>query len=318
MDVKIVAWVVIAACSSSKPHTIEDARSVQPPVRDAAVPYKPEVPAAKGDVQIRVEWHDVPAIARASAGRTACGTPRAPDVAPTTTWGIPDVFVMIDVDHGKAMVDPNARVVLEHCALSPRAIVAGGSITIASAAERPSLSSRSRFWASIGGAALTDKPRAIALPITGHEVTAELAPGSQYVLSIGGTDPETAWIYAATTPYAGVTEASGQIVIRDVPVGTQRVTAWLPPRANQPARLAHGTATVTVTAGSLAEVTLDLHESMTWIVPIELEEAVRAAAQDVVGEGPLVGAALARAHRRSIAALHERTRSPRDARRSGR
>ncbi len=34
---------------------------------------------------------------------------------------------------------------------------------------------------------------------------------------------------------------------------------------------------------------------MTWIVPVELEEAVRAAAQDVVGEGPLVSSVLARA-----------------------
>src|SRR5262245_34352729 len=43
-----------------------------------------------GDAQIRVEWADVPVAARASPGRTPCNTPRAPSVAPTTTWGVPD------------------------------------------------------------------------------------------------------------------------------------------------------------------------------------------------------------------------------------
>src|ERR1043165_878967 len=54
-------------------------------------------PTGNGDVQLRVEWKDVPIEARASAGRTPCNTPRAPSVAPTTTWGAPDIVVMIDV-----------------------------------------------------------------------------------------------------------------------------------------------------------------------------------------------------------------------------
>ena len=251
----MLAVVVVMGCSSGKPNAIEDARSVQPVPRDAALPYKVEAPAAKGDVQVRVEWRDVPAIARAASGRTACGTSRAPDVAPTTTWGIPDVFVMIDVDRGNAVPDPGARIVLDHCALSPRAVVAGSSLAIASAADAPASLTLARFSTVLGGAALADKPRAIALPVAGHEVTAALEPGSQYVLSIAG-DETTAWIYAATTPYVAVTEASGQVVIRDVPTGTQRVTAWLPPRAGQPARIAHGT--IAVTAGGLAELTLDI------------------------------------------------------------
>ena len=43
------------------------------------------------------------------------------------------------------------------------------------------------------GASLADKPRTIALPIAGHEVSIALEPGAQYVVSTGGNDPETAW-----------------------------------------------------------------------------------------------------------------------------
>ena len=63
-------------------------------------------------------------------------------------------------------------------------------------------------------------------------------------------------IVSATTPYVAVTEAQGQVVLRDVPVGTHPVRAWLPPRNGGEARTAAGT--ITVSAGTLADITLDI------------------------------------------------------------
>src|SRR5262249_37046318 len=130
--------LVLCACSS-KPHAPEETKTAHDLARDAAPlgPYRTDAQFAKGDVQIRVEWHDVPTAARTSPGRTTCGTPRHPAVAPTATWGVPDAIVAIEVDHGRAMSAPDARVVLEHCALSPRVLVAGPSLAIASAADAP-------------------------------------------------------------------------------------------------------------------------------------------------------------------------------------
>jgi hypothetical protein len=261
VELRRAALLVLAACSS-KARAVEDARSAKPVPRDAAIevpkgPYRTEAGAfAKGDVQIRVEWKDVPTVARASPGRTACGTPRPPAVTPTTTWGIPDAIVMIDVDHGVAMVDPQARVVLEHCGLSPRVALAGASVMVASAADAPAQLSFTRTQpARPLEVRPPDKtqPLAIQLPITGHEVSVPLAANAIYTL---GYADESVAIIAPTTPYYGVTEATGQIVLRDVPVGTFAVAALIPARAGQPARAAK--ATVTVAANALAEVTVDV------------------------------------------------------------
>ena len=213
MDVKtVVAAIAVAACSgggAKKPHVVEDAPAVAKPVVPAG-PYRVDATFDKGDVQIRVEWKDVPVEARASAGRTACGTAKLAAVAPTTTWGIPDVVVMIDANHGKPMSgsgtatgsgpgsgsgsivrgDVATRIVLDHCAL---------------ALDADSI----------------------------NELRA---------------DEDSAIAVVAPTPYYAITEANGQVVLRDVPVGTFEIAAWLPARA------AHGK--VTVTAGALAEVTL--------------------------------------------------------------
>jgi hypothetical protein len=265
--------LALAAACSSKSHAIEDARSAQPPPQvphDAPGPYRIEAPAQKGDVQIRVEWKDVPLAARASPGTTPCNTPRVASVAPTTTWGVPDAVVMIDVDHGAAPSDPHARVVLDHCALSPRIVVAGPALDIASNADAPAQlalvkSARARpLGASLGGsfgprgqvAFVMPAPRPVQLPIAGHTVHAALEPDSIYTLSSGD---ELATIVVPTTPYVAVTEATGQVVVRDVPVGTHSVAVWLPERGGQPARGGHGT--VTVTADALAEITVELAPS---------------------------------------------------------
>jgi hypothetical protein len=240
---------VLAACSSGKPHAIEDVPAGSASFGSAALTpishgaYRAEsAEFAKGDVQVRVEWKDTPTVARASPGRTSCGTASAPAVAPTTTWGIPDAIVWIDVDHGKPVVDVTPRIVLEHCALVPRVALAGATVVVASAADAPA-----QLALQTGSASIP-----IELPVAGHSVDVPLTAGSTYEL--GGSAAEPAWIVAAPQPYYAITEASGQVVLRDVPVGTFAVSALVPARGGQAARSGHGT--VTVAAGTLMEVTV--------------------------------------------------------------
>lgn len=259
---KLLAFGLVAACSGGKPKAIEDARKPVVDLRDAAPlgPYKVDPNAKTGDVQVRVEWKNVPPAVRSAPGRTTCGTPHAAAVVPTTTWGIPDVFVSIDVDHGKALAPTRARIVVEPCTITPRVIIAGTSLAIASAAEMPmTVEVRKLSRLPLGGAAIADPGRSVYLPIIGHEVEVGVDPGAVYAVRIPrdkGFDLESSFAVTAEMPYVAITEATGQVVLRDVPVGTHAVRAWLPERAQQPAKLAVGS--VTVAAGALAEVTLDL------------------------------------------------------------
>jgi hypothetical protein len=258
--VKRLALVLIAACSSKTagtPHGPDDGIKALPPLDARAVPpgpYRVDPKAPHGDVQIRVEWKDVPVVARASPGRTACGTAKAPSVSPTTTWGIPDAVVMIEIDHGKESAAAPARIVLEHCALSPRIVIAS-SLIVASAMDAPVQVA----FARVGNARPLVAPtkaatEAIArLPVIGHEVELPIEPSS--LVSVTSAEDE-ALVIAAPTPYFAITEANGQVVVRDVPVGTFEVAALLPARGGQPARTAKGS--VTVVAGALAEVVLAL------------------------------------------------------------
>jgi hypothetical protein len=260
VDLKWLAIAVAsAACSGSgakKPHVVEDAPVVAKPVVPAG-PYKVDATFDKGDVQIRVEWKDVPVEARGSSGRTACGTAKQVAVAPTTTWGIPDVVVMIDANHGKAPASAErTRIVLEHCALSPRVAIVESPLIVASAMDAPA----KLTFAKLAGARPLATPAAptppgtsVQLPIAGHEAAVALDPDSITELR---SDDDSATAVVAPTPYYAITEANGQVVLRDVPVGTFEVAAWLPARAGQPARAARGK--VTVTTGALAEVTLTL------------------------------------------------------------
>jgi hypothetical protein len=260
VDVKsLVAAVAVAACSgrgATKPRVVEDAPVVAKPVVPAG-PYKVDATFDKGDVQIRVEWKDVPVEARASAGRTACGTAKAASVAPTTTWGIPDVVVMVDANHGKAM--PSAertRVVLEHCALAPRVAIVESPLIVASAMDAPSKLTFAKLAVArplVAPTAPAPPGTSIQLPIAGHEAALALDPDSIAELR---SDDDSAIAVVAPTPYFAITEANGQVVLRDVPIGTFEIAAWLPARAGQPARAARGK--VTVTSGALAEVTLTL------------------------------------------------------------
>ena len=203
---------------------------------------------ATGDLQIRVEWPDVPVVARSSPGRTPCNTPRSPAVAPTTTWGVPDALVIVD---GASATAGEARVTLADCAFSPRVAV-GATLAITSAVDRPAtvtLRRRGPLTALVAGA-----PRIVLLPIAGHTVTTALDPGAIYTVETDAPDPEVAFV--ASMPGAYLTEANGQITIRGLAVGSHAVTAWLPPRAGQPARTGHATATIT--ADDLTELTVPL------------------------------------------------------------
>lgn len=214
-----------------------------------------------GEVQIRVEWADVPAVARSSPGRTPCNTLRAASVSPTPTWDIPDAIVIVD---GARADSTEARVVLADCALSPRAAV-GSSLVIESAVDHPAsvaVSKRGELSkpesvAPGSGTAASAADRLLRLPIAGHAIAVSLDPGGVYEVATADKDPETAWLAAPPSgAAAAVTDASGQAVLRDVPPGAHAVTAWLPPRAGQPARLARGT--VTAAPGQLTEITLQL------------------------------------------------------------
>ena len=101
--------------------------------------------------------------------------------------------------------------------------------------------------------AAAQKAATIFLPVAGHEAAVALDGNSIAELH---SDDDSAIAVVAPTPYYAVTEANGQVVLKDVPVGTFDVAAWLPARAGQPSRVARGK--VTVTSGGLAEVTLAL------------------------------------------------------------
>lgn len=263
--VKLALLALAVGCSSKTagtPHGPDDSIKAPASIDARALspgPYRVDAKAPHGDVQIRVEWKDVPTVARASPGRTACGTAKSASVSPTTTWGIPDAVVMIEVDHGNQLAAAPARIVLDQCALSPRIVIAS-SLVVASAMDAPAQVAFARvgnarplaaLWDSVRGKAATE---AIArLPVIGHEVELPIEPSS--LVSVTSAEDEALAI-AAPTPYFAITEANGQVVLHDVPVGTFEVAALLPARSGQPARTAK--ATVTVAAGALAEVVLSL------------------------------------------------------------
>jgi hypothetical protein len=239
---RALAWGALAvACSSNK---------ARPVVDDAVTPRSPgdgamgdaagaiDAVPARGELAVRVEWTDVPAAVRSSPGVTPCHTPRAPLVTPTTTWGVPQAIVLVE---GGATPEV-ARVALADCALAPRAAV-GASLVIESRMFEPTRLALAKWGTTADLAALAAPASAtpIQLPIAGHAVTAPLDADGVYQLATTATEPEVAWIVAAP---AVVTDASGQAMFADLGPGSHRVTAWLPPRAGQPGRLARGEAKV--------------------------------------------------------------------------
>lgn len=246
------ALALALACSGPKPRAAEDAPVARdvPLAEAAAAPNG--VSGGNGDLQIRVEWKDVPISMRASPGRTACKTARAPAVAPTTTFGIPDVIVVVE---GGMVPATRRRIVLADCALTPR-VIAATDVIVESALDRPAkITFAKRGDLAALGTLDKANPISIMLPIAGHAVKLPLESSGIYELT---SDGETAWVIAATPPRstAGVTEADGQLIVRDLAAGSYSVTAWLPPRAGGDARLANGTAKVV--GGELTAFVLEL------------------------------------------------------------
>ncbi|MDX2093109.1 MAG: hypothetical protein SFX73_35025 [Kofleriaceae bacterium] len=233
--VERLALVLLAACGSGKPRVVEDARKPAPS-GDAAMPIDARsATATTGDVQVRIEWADVPVAARTSPGLTSCKTPRSPAVAPSTTWGIPDVLVVVE---GAPPVTTEAHVRYADCALTPR-IAVGTSLALDSIADRP--------------VAIKLATRTIQLPIAGHTVTLPLASDDLVELVPDAQGAESAWVAGGA---GAITDASGTVLVKDVPPGTHIVRAILPARGGHPAMKAEGT--VSVVAGDLAELTLKL------------------------------------------------------------
>jgi hypothetical protein len=253
VGLRLAACALLVACSGGKTRTIEDAKhpatGSDAARADAAVATLP-AKAQTGEVSVRVEWAKVPSTVRASPGPTACGAPRQPQVAPTTTWGIPEVLVIVE---GAPVAPAEARVRLAECALAPRLAI-GGSLVIESAADRPArVTVARRRQAGDLHAKLDDAARMVLLPVAGHAVAVPIEPGGVYELGAEGKDPETAWVVAGG---GAITDPSGVVLVKDVPLGAHAVRAWLPPRAGQPARYASGQ--ITVAAGDLAELVLQL------------------------------------------------------------
>lgn len=247
------ALVLVAACSSGTPKAAEDAKHPTKPAGDAgvvAVAVDAAPPKATvGDAQIRVVWPKVTAAMRAALGKTACGTAHTPFVAPSTTFGIGEVFVIVD----GASVPDEAHVRLADCAFSPRVAV-GKTFVVDSAVDHPvSVALRKRGDLAHVDALVAGTAVPIHLPIIGHAVESALEPGGLYEITTDDKVPESAWIVGGA---AVVTDPNGVVLVKDLAPGAHAVTAWLPPRSGQPARRATGT--ITVDAGDLAELELTL------------------------------------------------------------
>lgn len=256
---RVAILVALAACSgkgksTGEQHVTDSGSGSGSATPTDSIPFDaaPAIdgPPTTGDISVRVEWKDVPVKGRASPGLTACKTPRAAAVAPTTTWGIPEALVFVD---GAAMPD-HVRIVLADCALGPR-VGSASSLIVASAVDHPStvtIAKRGAIDAVVAGTLDKTTGRTIQLPIAGHAVTIALDAGSIYELATTDKPSETAWIATG----AAVTDASGVATLANLAPGEHAVIAWLPPRAGQPARVGRGT--VTVETGDVADLTLQL------------------------------------------------------------
>ncbi len=259
MNTLIAAAVLLGGCGGKS--AALDARSApKPGSADAAAPAGPgagsgwSAPKQTGDAQVRVEWRAPPAALRTATGRDGCGKPNRAAVEPTSTWGIPDVAVWFD---GAPTAAPagTVRVALGPCLATPRVSIAhpGATLAVTSATEGP-LAARVVHGGDPAqrGGKPSPPETPLLLPVIGHEVDLLLAaPALDDVEALASG----AWVVTVATA-AGVTDAQGQVVLRDLPVGAHAVTAWLPERGTAGARVAHGS--IDVLPGGLAELTLDL------------------------------------------------------------
>lgn len=213
---------------------------------------------ATGTLAVTVLWPTASAAMRRSPGRTACGTARPPRARIGTLHGVAGAVVFVDVREGKpAPPAADVRVTLRDCALSPPVVVApglGGRVELQSQDEQPHRATAHAL--GLDGAGPGTAVASVALPAMGHVVSLPLPAADVVRLAADGADGDAAYVIAPPHPYVAITDDTGAVGFDRVPPGTHAVRAWLPPAADQPARAATGTATIT--AGGAATLTLTL------------------------------------------------------------
>lgn len=231
------------------------------PVTAWALGYRVDAAAAEagGAVRVFVRWPDIPAARRASPGEDGCGAPRRASAEVDELWGVAEVAVALELDHGKALLDaPPARLEATPCALAPRLAVAmPGQELVLGAAAPASVHVRveRRAWKSLGTPGTGLGATEVALPWLGHAVSVRAPTAETWLITpVGGAHPEPALVLWPPHPYYAVTDGDGLAVLRAVPAGEHVVHAYLPARGG--ARAHAFTGKVKVEPGGTAELVL--------------------------------------------------------------
>lgn len=240
-----------------------DAAASAPTAPLAAWPagYRVDTAAAEagGTVRVFVRWPDIPAARRASAGEDGCGAPRRAGAEVDELWGVAEVAVELELDHGKTLLDaPPPRLGATPCAVAPRLAVAmpGQELVLSAAAAVSShVRLERRAWKSLGALGAGLGATEVALPWLGHAVSLR-APAAEtwLVTPVGGAHPEPALVLWPPHPYFAVTDGDGLAVLRAVPAGEHVVHAYLPARGG--ARAHAFTGKIKVEPGGSAELVL--------------------------------------------------------------
>jgi hypothetical protein len=263
--------LVLAACAGKPAATRGDGAGSASPAgaavldaRAAAVPD--DVPGARlgyrraataGTIEVRVEWADAPSTMRGSPGVSPCGAPLPPRVRVHTLGGVAGALVIADVPAGRgfepAAVAAELAVEVDGCVPSPEVVVRGPlptDLTVRSLDGRPHAVSITTVATLTSGQALLDAREpdgplpAVRLAWAGAAVRREVRESTLLRVATEGAPTHPAFVAVVGTPYAGVTDETGAVTLGAAPAGTYPVTAWLPPRAGAPARVARGSVTV--------------------------------------------------------------------------
>jgi hypothetical protein len=262
---RVIAALGLAACAGPTQKAAHRDDAGDAPVaaaNDAAAPVvssgaQGTASATTGSIDVKVDWPAAPAQVRASAGRTACGTPRRPAAVIHALHGVADVVVALDGSGAAADSAPATSLIVRDCRVEPRvAVVRAGSLVVASGDEhRHQLELvRAGDPASLGDPVADAVLARAALPVIGHEVAFPVADPAVLRVAVGdGGDP--GWVVVAPQGRVAVTDETGAARWDAVPPGTYRARAWLPSAG------ARARGDVTVKAGASAELRLTLDAS---------------------------------------------------------
>ena len=195
-----------------------------------------------------------------------------PAVAPTTTWGIPDVFVAVDAARCGWTAN-DARIVLDDCALSPRIALAATTLAIGSAADAPAKLARAAGRARFRSATARRTASRATCTCRSPATRSTSRSSSAAIYKVTGSRRRRRGSSRTDQPFSrSPRRAATSCCEKFRPVHTG-CTAWLPPRSGQSARRARqGDGRRRRPRRGHARH----HEAMTWVVPVELEEAVYA------------------------------------------